>query len=181
MAARLRERYEQEILPELRSEFGYSNVMEVPKLDKIVVNMGVGEAQREPRLLDNALDELALITGQRGSIRRARRSIAGFKVRKGAPIGCMVTLRGERMYEFLDRLCNLVIPRIRDFRGLSVRSFDNQGNYTMAVREQTLFPEIDIDNVPNVRGMNITMVIRNSDTSERSLALLRKLGLPFQS
>jgi len=181
VAARLKERYQETIRGELLGQFDYGNIMQVPKLDKIVVNMGVGDGQTEPRLLDAAVDELALITGQKASIRAARRSIAGFKVRQGAKIACMVTLRGERMYEFMDRLLNVVIPRIRDFRGLSPDSFDGQGNYTMGLREQTIFPEVNIDDVPRVRGMNVTFVIGRSRSAEESRELLRKFGMPFQN
>jgi large subunit ribosomal protein L5 len=146
-----------------------------------VVNMGVGDSQTDPRLMEAAVKELGQITGQKASIRKARRSISGFKLREGANIGCMVTLRGERMYEFLDRLLSVAIPRIRDFRGLSPTSFDKFGNYTMAVREQLIFPEINLDDVTRVRGMNITLVIRNSKSSEESRELLRKFGMPFRN
>ncbi len=181
MAARLKELYRTTILPELKKELGRENVMNVPKLEKIVVNVGVGDSQTEPRLMEEAMESLALITGQKGSIRTARRSIAGFKVREGAKIGCMTTLRGDRMYEFLDRLLNVAIPRIRDFRGVSPKSFDKQGNYTMGLREQTIFPEIDIDSVSRVRGMNITFVIKNTNSADDSRALLRRFGMPFRS
>ena len=181
MAARLKERYQDTIRGEMLGQFNYGNVMRVPKLEKIVVNMGVGDGQSEPRLLDAAMAELGLITGQKPSIRTARRSIAGFKVREGAKIAAMATLRGERMYEFMDRLLNVVIPRIRDFRGLSPNSFDGQGNYTMGLREQTIFPEINIDDVPRVRGMNVTFVIANSRSVEESRELLRKFGMPFRN
>ncbi len=181
MAARLKELYRTAILPELKKELGRENVMNVPKLEKIVVNVGVGDSQTEPRLMEEAMESLALITGQKGSIRTARRSIAGFKVREGAKIGCMTTLRGDRMYEFLDRLLNVAIPRIRDFRGVSPKSFDKQGNYTMGLREQTIFPEIDIDSVSRVRGMNITFVIKNTNSADDSRALLRRFGMPFRS
>lgn len=181
MSARLKEQYKKSIVPELREQFAYGNVMQVPKLDKIVLNMGVGDAPREPKMMEAALAELAQITGQRGSIRKARKSIAGFKMREGTNVGCMVTLHGDQMYEFMDRLFNVAIPRIRDFRGLSMRSFDKHGNYTMALREQTIFPEVNIDGVARVRGMNVTFVIRNSDSSEESIALLRKFGMPFRN
>lgn len=181
VAARLRERYKQTVVPEMLEEFKYENVMQVPRLEKIVVNIGVGDAPGEPRMMESALAELAQITGQRGSIRQARRSIAGFKVREGTPIGCMVTLRGERMYEFMDRLISLAIPRIRDFRGLSKTSFDGQGNYTIGLREQAIFPEVDIDAVARVRGMNVTFVVKKARSVEESLALLRKLGMPFRN
>jgi len=179
--ARLRETYQKKILPEMREQFQFGNVMEVPRLEKVVVNMGVGDAQTEPRMLDAAMSELGAVTGQKPSIRRARKSIAGFKVREGAKIACMVTLRGDRMYEFVDRLFNVVIPRIRDFRGLSPNSFDKAGNYTLGLREQTIFPEITIDSVARVRGMNITFVIRNARSAEESRELLRKFGMPFRT
>lgn len=181
MSARLKERYKQTIVRELLDEFKFENVMQIPKLAKIVVNIGVGDAPREPRMMEAALADLAQITGQRGSIRRARKSIAGFKVREGTSIGCMVTLRGDRMYEFMDRLFNVALPRIRDFRGLSKKSFDKQGNYTMALREQVIFPEVAIDSVARVRGMNITFVIDSTHTIEESIALLQKFGMPFRN
>ncbi|MCP4645593.1 MAG: 50S ribosomal protein L5 [bacterium] len=181
MAARLREKYYSTILPEMREQFKHPNVMEVPKLEKIVVNMGVGEAAVEPQNLEKAIAELATITGQKPSIRKARRSIASFKVREGANVGCMVTLRGDRMYEFMDRLFNVAIPRVRDFRGINPKGFDRHGNYTMGLREQTIFPEIDVDAVARVRGMNVTFVVKNARTSEESLELLRKLGMPFRN
>jgi len=181
VGARLKERYRDTIRREMREQFEYANIMQVPKLDKIVVNVGVGDAPTDKRLLDAAVNELGQITGQKASIRSARKSIAGFKLREGQTNGCMVTLRGDMMYEFLDRLLNVAIPRIRDFRGLSPNSFDKQGNYTMGVREQTIFPEIDMDAVIRVRGMNITIVIRNSRSAEESRELLRKFGMPFQN
>lgn len=181
MAPRLKERYRTQILPEMREQFGYLNVMQVPRLDKVVVNMGVGDAPSEPRLMEGAMSELALITGQKPSIRKARRSISSFKVRAGARIGCMVTLRGDRMYEFLDRLLNVAIPRIRDFRGLSLAGFDKQGNYTMGLREQAMFPEINPDNVVRVCGMNVTFVVKNARSIEESRELLRRLGVPFRN
>lgn len=181
MAARLRERYNATIKAELHQQFGLSNIMQVPKLDKVVVNMGVGDSKTEARLLEVAAEELGLITGQKPSIQKARRSVASFKVRKGMNIACMVTLHGERMYEFVDRLFNIAIPRIRDFRGLSPNAFDGQGNYTMGLREQTIFPELNIDKVNRVRGMNVTFVIKNSQGKEQSKELLRKLGMPFRN
>ena len=181
MPARLKERYKDTIHAEMREQFTFANPMEVPKLEKIVVNMGVGDAQTEPRLLDAAMAELALITGQKASIRKARRSIAGFKLREGSKIACMVTLRGERMYEFMDRLFNVVIPRVRDFRGVSPASFDQAGNYTMGLREQTIFPEVSIDDVSHVRGMNVTFVIANNRDTDESRELLRKFGMPFKN
>jgi large subunit ribosomal protein L5 len=165
----------------MEQQFHYKNAMQVPRLEKIVVNVGVGDGQAEPRLLEGAMNELGLITGQKASIRVARRSIAGFKVREGAKIACMVTLRGDRMYEFLDRLVNIVIPRIRDFRGLAPNSFDKAGNYTLGLREQTIFPEVTIDSVAKVRGMNITFVISNAGSADESRELLRKFGMPFRA
>jgi len=165
----------------MEHQFHYKNVMQVPRLEKIVVNMGVGDGQAEPRLLEGAMSELGLISGQKPSIRLARRSIAGFKVRAGAKIACMVTLRGNRMYEFLDRLVNIVIPRIRDFRGLAPNSFDKAGNYTLGLREQTIFPEVSLDSVAKVRGMNITFVISNAGSIEESRELLKKFGMPFRA
>ena len=181
MAARLKEFYLSTVRPELQSQLGRTSVMEVPKLEKIVVNVGVGEAQREPKALEAAMEELALITGQKPSIRKARRSISSFKVREGANVGCQVTLRGERMYEFLDRLLNVAIPRVRDFRGVSPNGFDKQGNYTLGVREQTIFPEINMDAVVRVRGMNVTFVVKNARTIEESRELLRRFGFPFRN
>ncbi len=179
MAVRLQEHYKNEIIGELRDAFGYKNVMQVPRIEKIVVNMGVGDAIADPKLLDAAVAELALITGQKPVIRKARQSISNFKLRAGVNIGCMVTLRGRYMWEFMDRLFNVAIPRIRDFRGLSPKSFDGFGNYTLGIREQTIFPEVDLDKVVRVRGMNITFVIKNAGTAEESRALLKKLGMPF--
>ena len=181
MPARLKERYNTAIRAEMEQQFQYANIMQVPRLEKIVVNVGVGDGQSEPRLLEGAMSELGLITGQKPSIRLARRSIAGFKVREGAKIACMVTLRGDRMYEFLDRLVNIVIPRIRDFRGLAPNSFDKAGNYTLGLREQTIFPEVSIDSVAKVRGMNITFVISHSGSADESRELLRKFGMPFRA
>ncbi len=180
MAARLKEKYRDTILPEMREQFHYDNVMQVPRMEKVVINMGVGDAPTDQRLMENATAELSRITGQKPSIRKARRSISNFKVRQGANIGCMVTLRGQRMYEFMDRLFNVAIPRIRDFRGLSPTSFDAAGNYTLGLREQTIFPEIDVDSVSRVRGMNITFVIKNARSSDESRELLRKFGMPFR-
>jgi large subunit ribosomal protein L5 len=180
VAARLKERYFETILPEMKEQFNHANAMEVPRLEKIVVNMGVGDATAEPRAMEAALSELAAITGQKGSVRRARRSIASFKLRQGATIGCMVTLRGERMYEFMDRLFNVAVPRIRDFRGMSPDAFDRHGNYTLGIREQAIFPEVNVDDVSRVRGMNVTFVIKNAQTVEESRELLRKFGMPFR-
>ncbi len=179
MPARLKQQYAETTVPELMSEFGLNNIMQVPKIEKVVVNMGVGDAIADPRMMETAMAELAIITGQKASIRQARRSISNFKLRAGANIGCMVTLRGERMYEFMDRLFNVAIPRIRDFRGMPASSFDRFGNYTMGLREQTIFPEINIDKVSRQRGMNVTFVVKNAASADQSRALLRKLGLPF--
>lgn len=179
MAVRLKEKYDGEIIAALREEFSYRNIMQVPRLEKIVVNMGVGDAIADAKLLDAAVAELALITGQKPVIRKARKSISNFKLRAGVNIGCMVTLRGRFMWEFLDRLFNIAIPRIRDFRGLSPKAFDKFGNYTLGIREQTIFPEVDLDKVTRVRGMNVTFVVKNATTAEESRALLQKLGMPF--
>ncbi|MCC6694615.1 MAG: 50S ribosomal protein L5 [Candidatus Hydrogenedentes bacterium] len=181
MAARLKEAYEKRILPEMRQQFQYANVMEVPRLQKIVVNMGIGDGQSDPRMMENAVVELTAITGQKPSIRKAKKSIANFKVREGANIGCMVTLRGQRMYEFMDRLLSIAIPRIRDFRGVSPKSFDKFGNYTLGLREQTIFPEVNVDAVTKVRGMNITFVISGARSADESRELLRKFGMPFRA
>jgi large subunit ribosomal protein L5 len=181
VTARLKEKYAQTILPELVEQFGYKNVMQAPKLEKIVVNMGVGDAQSEPRMLENAMAELSRITGQKPSIRKAKKSIAGFKVREGANIACMVTLRGARMFEFIVRLFNIAIPRIRDFRGVGPDGFDASGNYTLGLREQTIFPEVDITAVQRVRGMNVTFVIRTAGSADEGRELLRKFGMPFRT
>jgi large subunit ribosomal protein L5 len=178
-APRLKERYRAEIRPQLLAERGYRGLMEVPRLEKIVVNMGVGDAVKDAKLLDAAVEDLATITGQRPMITKARKSIAGFKLREGMSIGAKVTLRGERMWEFADRLLSVALPRIRDFRGLAVAGFDGHGNYTMGVVEQLIFPEIDYDKVVKVRGMDIT-VVTTARTDEDGLALLRGLGFPFQ-
>lgn len=175
---RLRERYRSEILPRLQADLGLSNPMEVPRLSKITVNMGVGEAVRDAKLLDAALADLTVITGQKPAVTRARKSIAGFKLREGMPIGAKVTLRGARMWEFLDRLLSAALPRIRDFRGLPANAFDGRGNYTIGVTEQIIFPEIDYDKVVKVRGMDITVVTTAGD-DESGRALLRALGFPF--
>ena len=176
---RLRQRYETEIRESLRSELGVSNVMEVPRLQKIVINMGVGKATQQQSLLEGAVTDLQLIAGQRPVVTKARRSIAAFKLREGMSIGCMVTLRGDRMWEFFDRLISIAIPRIRDFRGLSPRSFDGRGNYTFGVTEQLIFPEIDYDKVDTPRGMDITIVTSGRTDSE-GRALLAAFGFPFR-
>jgi large subunit ribosomal protein L5 len=175
---RLKERYEQEIRPGLQKRFGYSSMMEVPRVEKITLNMGVGEAKQDSNMLDAAKEQLATIAGQQPSVRRARKSIAAFKLREGMPVGVSVTLRRARMYEFLDRLQSVAIPRIRDFRGLSPRSFDGRGNYSIGVREQIIFPEIDYDAIDQVRGMDIT-ITTSAKTDEEAYALLRELGMPF--
>ena len=176
--ARLKQRYQQEILPALMERFGYSTPMQAPRIVKITVNMGVGDAKQDSRVLEAAIEQLSTITGQRPNIRRARKSIAQFKVREEMPVGIAVTLRSERAYEFLDRLMSIAIPRIRDFRGLNPRSFDGRGNYSLGVREQIIFPEIDYDDVDQVRGMDIT-ITTNGATDEESFALLQALGMPF--
>ena len=178
MPARLKSRYLEEIRPALIERFGYSTPMQAPRIEKITVNMGVGEAKQDSKMLDAATEQLATITGQRPSVRRARKSIAQFKVREGMPVGVAVTLRGERSYEFLDRLMSVAIPRIRDFRGLNPRSFDGRGNYSMGVREQIIFPEVDYDEVDQVRGLDITITTSAASDAE-SFALLEALGMPF--
>jgi large subunit ribosomal protein L5 len=177
--ARLKEKYKSEITPALKEKLGLDNVMQVPRLSKIVVNMGLGEAPTDGKIMESALKELALITGQKAVMTRAKKSIAGFKLRAGQAIGCKVTLRGERMYEFLDRLINVAIPRIRDFRGVSLKAFDGFGNYTMGIKEQIVFPEVDYDDVYRIGGLNIVFVIENSSGREASMELLRELGMPF--
>jgi large subunit ribosomal protein L5 len=176
--ARLKTRYKEEILPALTERFGYSTPMRAPRITKVTVNMGVGDAKQDSKMLDAASEQLATITGQRPNIRRARKSIAQFKVREGMPVGVAVTLRGERSYEFLDRLMSVAIPRIRDFRGLNPRSFDGRGNYSMGVREQIIFPEVDYDEVDQVRGLDIT-ITTTAQSDEEAFALLEAFGMPF--
>ena len=176
--ARLKQRYLEEIRPALMERFGYSTPMQAPRITKVTVNMGVGDAKQDSRVLEAATDQLATITGQRPSVRRARKSIAQFKVRDGMPVGVAVTLRGERAYEFLDRLMSVAIPRIRDFRGLNRRSFDGRGNYSLGVREQIIFPEVDYDEIDQVRGLDIT-ITTTAASDEESYALLEALGMPF--
>jgi large subunit ribosomal protein L5 len=178
--ARLKQRYDQDLRPGLKEELGMSSVMKVPRLEKITLNMGVGEAKTNARALDKAVEELTTISGQRAQVTRAKRSIAGFKIREGMPIGAKVTLRGVRMYEFLDRLVSIALPRIRDFRGLSPASFDGRGNYSIGVREQIIFPEINYDDIETVRGLDV-VITTTADTDEEGLALLSGLGLPFRS
>jgi large subunit ribosomal protein L5 len=178
--ARMRAKYRDEVAPELQKQFSYSSPMAIPKLAKIHVNLGLGEAIQNPRLLESAAKELGMITGQKPVVTKARKSIANFKLRQGMPIGCAVTLRGDRMYEFFDRLVNVAMPRIRDFRGVSPKSFDGRGNYTIGLKEQTIFPEIDYSKVDNVKGMNITIVTTARNDAE-ALSLLRALGMPFRN
>ena len=175
---RLHERYKNEISKNLMKEFNYSSVMQLPKMEKIVINIGVGDAVSNTKLLDEAVEELTLISGQKPVITKAKKSIAGFKVREGQSIGCKVTLRGERMYDFLDKLISISLPRVRDFRGVSKDSFDGRGNYTLGVKEQLIFPEIDFDKVGKIRGMDIVFVT-TANTDEDSRALLTELGMPF--
>jgi large subunit ribosomal protein L5 len=177
---RLKERYLKDVVPALAKEFGYKNVMAIPKLEKIVVNMGLGEATQNVKLIDAGADEVGRITGQRSVTTRAKKSIAAFKVRKGMPVGTMVTLRGDRMYEFLDRLVNIALPRVRDFKGVSTKGFDGRGNYTLGLRDQLLFPEIDYMKVDKARGMNVSMVT-TAKTDEEARRLLQLLGMPFRT
>ena len=179
MSARLREKYTKDVVPALQKEFGYKNVMAVPKIQKVVVNMGLGEATSNAKLVDTGADEVARITGQRPVTRRAKKSIAQFKVRKGQPIATMVTLRGERMWEFLDRLMSIALPRVRDFKGVSPRGFDGRGNYTLGLRDQLLFPEIDYMKVDKARGMNVS-VVTTAKTDEEARKLLQFIGMPFR-
>jgi len=178
--SRLRERYQSEVVPALRKEFAYGNIMAVPKIEKIVVNMGLGEATQNVKIIDTGADELGRITGQRPVTTRAKKSIAQFKVRKGMPIGTMVTLRGERMYEFLDRLITVALPRVRDFRGISPRGFDGRGNYTLGLKDQLMFPEIDYMKVDKARGLNIS-VVTTANTDEEARRLLQLMGMPFRT
>jgi large subunit ribosomal protein L5 len=175
---RLRELYREHIVPAMRKELGYENLMQVPRLEKIVVNVGVGEALQNAKALDAAVQDITIITGQKPIVTRARRSIANFKLREGNPIGVKVTLRGNRMWDFLDRLCNIALPRQRDFRGISPDSFDGRGNYSLGLREQLVFPEIDYDKIDKIRGMEIA-IVTTAQTDEEALHLLRHLGLPF--
>ncbi|MBI5142925.1 MAG: 50S ribosomal protein L5 [Nitrospirae bacterium] len=177
--ARLLEKYRSEIVPALRAEFGYKNPMQVPKITKVVVNVGLGEAIQNPKLLDKAVAELTAVTGQKPVITKAKKSIATFKLRQGQSIGCMVTLRGRTMYEFLDRLVSLALPKIRDFRGVSAKAFDGRGNYSLGLTEQIIFPEIDYDKVEHLHGMNI-VVCTNAANDDEARSLLRKIGMPFR-
>lgn len=178
--ARLKELYHKELVPRLMKDFNYKSIMEVPKLEKIVVNMGLGEAIQNVKILDSAVVELAAIAGQKAVITKAKKSIASFKLRQGMPIGCMVTLRKERMYEFLDRLVNVAIPRIRDFKGISGKAFDGAGNYSLGIKEQLIFPEINYDKIDKIKGMNIT-IVTSAKNDEEGKALLKLLGMPFRN
>ena len=180
MTARLRERYTKEVVPALTKEFGYKNVMAVPRIHKVVVNMGLGEATSNAKIVDTGADELARITGQKAVTRCSKKSIAAFKVRKGMPIGAMVTLRGERMWEFLDRLMNIALPRVRDFKGVSPKGFDGRGNYTLGLRDQLIFPEIDYMKVDKARGMNVS-VVTTARTDQEARKLLQFIGMPFRA
>ena len=178
--ARLKEVYNKEIVPLLAKEFSYKNVMQVPRLEKIVVNMGLGEAIQNVKILDSAVEELVAITGQKAVITKAKKSIAGFKLRQGMPIGCMVTLRQEKMYEFLDRLVNIALPRVRDFKGVSGKGFDGRGNYSLGIKEQLIFPEISYEKIDKLKGLNIT-IVTSAKSDEESKALLKHLGMPFRN
>ncbi len=177
---RLKRRYEDDVRARVKEELGLGSIMEVPRIEKITLNMGVGEAKTNARALDSAIEELTLIAGQRAQMRRAKKSIAGFKIREGMPVGAKVTLRGARMYEFLDRLVSIALPRIRDFRGLSPQSFDGRGNYSLGMREQIIFPEINYDDVEAIRGLDVT-ITTSAKTDEEGLVLLRELGFPFRN
>ena len=178
--ARLKEKYNNEIVDAMTKRFGYENIMQVPKLEKIVVNMGVGEAKENSKILDSAIADLEKITGQKAVTTKAKNSVANFKIREGMPIGCKVTLRGEKMYEFLDRLVNLALPRVRDFRGVNPNAFDGRGNYALGIKEQLIFPEIEYDKVDKVRGMDI-IVVTTAETDEEARELLAQFGMPFKN
>ena len=178
--ARLKEKYNQEVSKALMEKFGYKNVMQLPKLEKIVLNMGLGEAIANSKAMDNAVEDMTIIVGQKPVVTRAKKSIAGFKLREGMPIGVKVTLRGDRMYEFVDRLVSIALPRVRDFRGVSPKSFDGRGNYTLGVKEQLIFPEIDYDKVDKIRGMDIT-IVTSASSDEEARELLKLLGMPFSA
>ncbi|MET3291450.1 50S ribosomal protein L5 [Brevibacillus fluminis] len=179
MATRLKEKYTQEIVPSLVAKFNYASVMQVPKVEKIIINMGVGEAVANSKALDTALEDLQLISGQKPVVTRAKKSIAGFKLREDMPIGAKVTLRGERMYHFLDKLMNVSLPRVRDFRGISSKAFDGRGNYTLGLKEQLIFPEVEYDKIDKVRGMDI-VIVTSAKTDEESRELLTQMGMPFR-
>jgi large subunit ribosomal protein L5 len=177
---RLKEIYLRDVVPELKKKFGYQNIMEVPRLEKITLNMGLGEAVQNVKILDSAVDELSLVAGQKAVITKARRSIATFKLREGMPIGVMVTLRRDRMFEFLDKLVNIALPRVRDFRGVSGKAFDGRGNYAVGIREQIIFPEINFDKIDKIKGLNIA-IVTTAKTDEEGKELLRLLGMPFRT
>ena len=178
--SRLKEKYQKEVVPALKKEFGYANAMAIPKIRKVVINMGLGEATSNVKIIDTGADELGRITGQKPVTRRSKKSIAQFKVRQGQPVGAMVTLRGERMYEFLDRLASIALPRVRDFKGISAKGFDGRGNYTLGLKDQIIFPEIDYMKVDKARGMNVS-VVTTAKTDEEARKLLQLIGLPFRS
>jgi len=175
----LKDYYYNECVPALKEEFGYTNIMQVPKLEKIVLNMGLGEAVQNPKIIDGAVDELTRISGQKAVVTKAKKSIASFKLREGMPIGCRVTLRGDRMYSFLSKLINIALPRVRDFRGMSPKWFDGRGNYSLGVKEQIIFPEIDYDKIDKIKGLNIT-IVTSAPTNDEGRALLRLMGMPFK-
>ncbi|MDB5085275.1 MAG: ribosomal protein [Bacilli bacterium] len=177
--SRLQEQFQSEVIPALMQKFDYDNVMQVPKVEKIVINMGLGEATQNPKILDSAVEDLTKITGQKPVITKAKKSIAGFKLRENAPIGAKVTLRGDRMYYFLDKLVNVALPRVRDFRGVSTRAFDGRGNYTLGLREQLIFPEIEYDKIDKLRGMDV-VIVTTAKSDEEARELLQQLGMPFQ-
>jgi large subunit ribosomal protein L5 len=179
MATRLKTQYQETIVPKLMEQFQYTNIHQVPKVIKVTVNRGLGEAAQNAKAMESSLTEVAMITGQKPVVTRAKKAIAGFKIRKGMPVGIMVTLRSDRMYSFLDRLLNLALPRIRDFRGVSPKSFDGRGNYTLGIREQLIFPEVDYDSIDQIRGMDIS-IITTANTDEEGRALLKELGMPFR-
>ena len=179
MTSRLKEKYDNEVISGLMEKFQYNNIMEVPKLEKVIINMGIGEARDNPKLLESAVDELTIISGQKPIITKAKKSIANFKVREGMPVGIKVTLRGERMYDFLDKLMNVALPRVRDFRGVSPTAFDGRGNFALGVKEQLIFPEIEYDNVEAIRGMDI-VVVTTANTDEEAKAFLELMGMPFK-
>lgn len=179
MASRLHKKYQEEVVPKLTEEFSYGNPHQVPTIEKIVINMGLGQATQNPKMVDKAMDELAVITGQRPAVRKAKKSVSNFRLREGQSIGCMVTLRRDRMWEFFDRLVSVALPRVRDFSGTSAKAFDGRGNYTLGVRDQTIFPEVDYDSVENITGMNVTMVT-TATTDAEGRALLAHLGVPFR-
>ena len=177
--ARLLEQYKQDITPRLIDKFGYNNIMQVPKIEKVIINVGVGEAIQNPKAMDGAVNDLMAISGQKPVITKAKKSIAGFKLHEGMPIGCKVTLRGERMYDFLYRLINIVLPRVRDFRGVSPQAFDGRGNYSLGIKEQTIFPEIDYDKIDKIRGLEV-VIVTTAKTDEEARELLKSMGMPFR-